>query len=510
MSRRGAGAEDSDRITHTQLMVTLAVMAGMAMAALDTTVVATAMPTIVGELHGVQRYGWVFSGYLLAATTTVPLYSKMADMFGRRPIFLFGIALFVLGSMLSGLSQSIEQLIMFRILQGLGAGAVQPIALTIVGDIFPPAQRARIQGFFGSVWGVSAVVGPALGGLITDTVGWRWVFYVKVPVGVIAAWLIVRYLHEDIVVDRRSLDWAGTVALSGGVAALLLSVSEVGPRLGWLSLPFLTLLAASAGGLWLFVWIERWAPEPVIDLNLLRGRLMVSSLVLQGLAGVLLFGLQTYVPPMVQGVHGGTATAAGAAVATMSLTWPISASLFGRWMVRVGSRPPIVLGAACLAAGNLMLLFIGPVASLLYTMLTSAVVGVGMGGVMTAVIVTVQGSVTWDRRGTATGLVQFSRTMGGAVGVSLLGALLAGVAGPSVSRILDPVERAGMALPEVARLSARLESGLTSIYLILAVTAVIALLFAWRRAPSVALDSAAAAGVPGAGEAEIDAGKVEE
>ena len=179
-------------MTREQLLVTIAVMAGLAVAALDSTVIATAMPTIIGQLGGVERYGWVFSGYLLAATTTVPTFAKLADMYGRKPIFLIGISLFVGGSVLCGLSQSILQLIVFRTLQGLGAGAVQPMALTIVGDVFEPIKRARVQGLFSSVWGVSAVVGPALGGLLTETVGWRWVFYVNVPVGVVATVLLIR------------------------------------------------------------------------------------------------------------------------------------------------------------------------------------------------------------------------------------------------------------------------------------------------------------------------------
>jgi len=496
---RGDGApEHVAPMTREQLLVTIAVMAGLAVAALDTTVVATAMPTIIGQLGGVQRYGWVFSGYLLAATTTVPMFSKLADMYGRKPVFLVGISLFVGGSVLCGLSQSIVQLIVFRTLQGLGAGAVQPMAVTIVGDVFEPVKRARVQGFFSSVWGVSALVGPALGGLLTTTVGWRWVFYVNVPVGAVATVLLIRYFHERI--ERRShrLDWAGTISLSAGIALLLIAVTEVGTTAGWSSLAFLGLLTLAVALLAAFVGIERRAAEPVIDLDLVRRPLLSAALVLQVLAGVLLFGVQSYVPPMVQGIQGGTAVAAGAAVATMSIGWPLAAIVTGRWLVRSTSRPPMILGAACLLAGSLLLIQIARIDSLPYTMLASAVVGSGLGFLNTAVIVTVQSSVPWERRGVVTGLVQFSRTIGGAVGVGLLGGILSAVVGPRASEILDPLRRADVPPREFEALAASLTAGLVGIYILLAAVALVAVVVAWRRAPAVAVTAPAAS--PTAGE----------
>jgi EmrB/QacA subfamily drug resistance transporter len=479
-------------MTREQLLVTIAVVAGLAVAALDTTVVATAMPTIIGQLGGVQRYGWVFSGYLLAATTTVPMFSKLADMYGRKPIFLIGISMFVGGSVLCGLSQSIVQLIIFRTLQGLGAGAVQPMALTIVGDLFEPVKRARIQGLFSSVWGVSALVGPALGGLLTATVGWRWVFYVNVPVGAVAMWLLIRHFHERI--ERRShrLDWAGTLSLSAGIALLLVAVTEVGTTAGWSSPAFLGLLTLAAALLVAFINIEQRATEPVIDLDLVRRPLLSATLTLQILAGVLLFGVQSYVPPMVQGVQGGTAVAAGAAVATMSIGWPLASIVTGRWLVRSTSRPPILLGTACLLAGSLLLTQIARIDWLPFAMLASAVVGSGLGFLNTAIIVTLQSSVHWQQRGVVTGLVQFSRTIGGAVGVGLLGGILSAVVGPRASEILDPVRRADVPQREFEALAASLTAGLVGIYILLAAVAVIAVIVAWRRAPAVAVTASPA------------------
>jgi EmrB/QacA subfamily drug resistance transporter len=479
-------------MTREQLLVTIAVMAGLAVAALDTTVVATAMPTIIGQLGGVQRYGWVFSGYLLAATTTVPMFSKLADMYGRKPIFLIGISMFVGGSVLCGLSQSIGQLIIFRTLQGLGAGAVQPMALTIVGDLFEPVKRARIQGLFSSVWGVSALVGPALGGVLTATVGWRWVFYVNVPVGAVAMWLLIRHFHERI--ERRShrLDWAGTLSLSAGIALLLIAVTEVGTTAGWSSPAVLGLLALAVALLVAFINIEQRAAEPVIDLDLVRRPLLSVTLALQILAGVLLFGVQSYVPPMVQGVQGGSAVAAGAAVATMSIGWPLASIVTGRWLVRSTSRPPILLGTACLLAGSLLLTQIARVDWLPYAMLASAVVGSGLGFLNTAIIVTLQSSVQWQQRGVVTGLVQFSRTIGGAVGVGLLGGILSAVVGPRASEILDPLRRADVPSREFEALAASLTTGLVGIYLVLVAVALVAVVVAWRRAPAIDVTASSA------------------
>ncbi len=480
-------------MTREQLLVTIAVMAGLAVAALDTTVVATAMPTIIGQLGGVQRYGWVFSGYLLTATTTVPLFAKLADMHGRKPVFLIGIGLFVGGSVLCGLSQSITQLIVFRALQGIGAGAVQPIALTIVGDLFEPVKRARIQGAFSSVWGVSAVVGPGLGGLLTQTLGWRWVFYVNVPVGAVAVWLIVRYFHERVERRRHRLDWAGTLTLSGGIALLLLAVTEAGTTTGWSSPLFLGLVTVSVALLVVFVRTEQRATEPVIDMSLIRRPLLAATLTVQVLAGVLLFGVQSYVPPMVQGIQGGTALAAGAAVATMSIGWPLASIVTGRWLIRSTSRPPILLGTGCLLTGSLLLTQIGRVDWLPYTMFSSAVVGSGLGFLNTAIMVTLQSSVEWAQRGVVTGLVQFSRTIGGAVGVGLLGGVLAAAVGPRTSAILDPLRRGDIPRAEFQALARSLHVGLVTIYFILAAVALIAVVVAWRRAPAVDVTTSAPA-----------------
>src|SRR5437762_225947 len=272
-------------ITREQLLVSAGVMAGIAVAALDSTVVGTAMPTIIGQLGGIEAYGWVFAAYLLTATTTVPVFATLADSHGRKPIFLVGLALFVGGSALCGLSQSMLQLIVFRAIQGLGAGAVQPIAFTILGDIFEPRQRARMQGLFSSVWGVSAIIGPALGGVITGTIGWRWVFYINVPVGAIAAIIITTVLHEHVSRRQHRLDWVGMISLTGGIALLLLFASE-GAELGWGSPFVIASVIGSIALLAVFLNNGRRPAEPLISPALVRRKILAAGLVIGTLAGV--------------------------------------------------------------------------------------------------------------------------------------------------------------------------------------------------------------------------------
>ncbi len=480
-------------LTREQLLITAGVMAGLAVAALDTTVVGTAMPTIIGQLGGLAEYGWVFSGYLLTATTTVPLYSRLADVYGRKPIFFVGLFLFVAGSMLSGLSGSMLELILFRTIQGLGAGAVQPIAFTIIGDIFDTARRARMQGLFSGVWGVAAIIGPALGGVITSTVGWRWVFYINVPVGVVAGVLIGVALHEHVTHRRHRLDWWGAITLSAGVVVALFAVSDGGELFGWVSPPMALLIAAALACLVGFVLIERRAPEPLIDFELVRRPIIGVGLGIGTLAGVVMFGLTTYVPPMVQGVHGGTPVDAGAAVAAMSIGWPIGSIVGGRTMLRIGTRPTVLAGGVMLVLGCAVITQLGTLTALWEAMLGSAITGLGMGLTTTPILVVIQGVVPWRQRGVATGLVQFSRTIGGAVGVGLMGAALTAGVGNSASAILDPIRSTQIPRAQLLSMRDALSGSLGLIYVSLLVCAVGALLLAIRAMPATEAPSSMAA-----------------
>jgi EmrB/QacA subfamily drug resistance transporter len=474
-------------LTRNQRFITVGLMAAIGVAALDLTVVGTAMPTIIGQLGGLQQYAWVFTAYLLTSTTSVPIYSRLADTYGRKPVILFGLTLFVVGSALCGLADSMTALIAFRALQGLGAGAVQPISFTIAGDIFEPRQRARMQGLFSGVWGVSAIIGPAIGGLITTTVGWRWVFELNIPVGIAAGAIIGVGLHEHI--ERRShrIDWLGAALLTASIVVLLITVSNGGEAFGWLSPGTIGLFVAAAV---LFAWFvahERRAPEPLIDLGLLQAPIVRAGLGIGTLAGVVLFGVTTYVPPMVQGVRGGTPLDAGIAVGAMSIGWPIGSVIAGRLLIRMGARPIVLVGTAMLVVGSLLIAQLGRFDSLAFAGAACAVTGLGMGLASTTLLVVIQGAVTWDRRATATGLVQFSRTIGGAVGVGIMGGILAAFVGTASSAILDPIARAaeGPAALEAARDA--LSSGLVVVYWLMFVASVGACALAVRAMPDVSL-----------------------
>ena len=474
-------------LTREQLVITAGVMAAIAVAALDSTVVGTAMPTIIGQLGGLAEYSWVFTAYLVTSTTTVPLYARLADIHGRKPVFLLGLALFVVGSVLCGTSHSMLELIVWRAVQGLGAGAVQPISFTIVGDIYSARQRARMQGVFSSVWGVAAIVGPALGGIITTTVGWPWVFEINLPVGILAAGIIWFAFHERFERHPQSVDWLGAGLLTGAVVLVLFAVSEGGQLFGWTS-PLVVAMLAGAVALFVgFVANARRAPAPLVDLELVRAPLVRAGLGISILAGIVMFGETTYVPPMVQGVHGGTPLEAGAAVAAMSIGWPIASVAAGRILLRTGARPIVLTGTTAILLGTLLLTQLDRFGSLWFAMVACFVTGAGMGLTSTTLLVVIQGAVVWSRRAVATGLVQFSRTIGGAVGVGIMGGVLTAFVGAASSAILDPAARGGISAGAADAARSSLASGLDVTYWIMAAAAIGAWLLAIRSMPDVSL-----------------------
>jgi EmrB/QacA subfamily drug resistance transporter len=405
-------------------MVTLALLLAMTVAALEQTVVSTAMPSIIAQLKGLDIYPWVFSAYLLAATVSTPLYGKLADVFGRKRVLLFGLGLFALGSMLSGMARSMPQLIGMRVVQGLGAGALGPIVLTMLGDLFTLRERAKVQGLFSAVWGGASLIGPALGGVLTDQLSWRWVFFVTVPFGVVSAWILAWYVHEK--VERKAnvpIDWPGAAFLAASTFLLLLAVL----RGGELTLSGTgVLLALAAALLALFVVQERRAIDPVLPLDLVLSPHIAAANVGSFLIGGLLFGIDTYVPLFVQGVRGGTATQAGRIITPLFLSWSISVAVAAKVVVRFGFRKTAVVGSMLIASGTLGLVMgaMHPSASGPWFLAGMVVLGMGMGPTSLSYILSVQHEVNWGRRGVATGAVTFLRTMGGALGVGILGATL--------------------------------------------------------------------------------------
>jgi MFS family permease len=406
-------------------IVTVALLLAMAVASLEQTVVSTAMPSIIAALKGLDIYPWVFSAYLLAATVTTPIYGKLADIFGRKRLLLFGLGLFALGSMLSGMARSMPELIAMRVVQGLGAGAVGPIVLTMLGDLFTIEERARVQGWFSAVWGVSSLAGPTLGGVLTDQLSWRWVFFVTVPFAALSGWILIRHVHETL--EHREvlpIDWVGAILLSLGSVVLLLAVLK-GGDVSWTLGATLLVLAALMIGSFL-VW-EQIATDPILPLDLIFSAHIGPAIAGSFLIGGLLFGLDTYIPLFIQGVRGGSATEAGSAIAPLFLSWAVSVAVAAQVVGRLGFRRTAVAGSILITTGTFAVALgtIWPAAARMLLAVGMVVIGLGMGPTSLSYILAVQHAVAWGRRGAATGAVIFFRTMGGSLWVGILGASLA-------------------------------------------------------------------------------------
>ncbi len=403
------------RQTNRPLTV-VALLLALFMAAMEMTVVSTAMPTVVAELGGALHYAWVFSAYMLTSTVTVPIYGKLADVYGRKPVMLVAMGLFLFGSMASGQARTMEQLIAFRAIQGIGAGGMQPIAITIVGDIFKIEERAKMQGLFGAVWAIAGLVGPLLGGLIVAALSWRWVFYVNVPFGVLSALLLGGALVESIEKKKPSFDIAGALVLSAAVVALLLGTDGHAP---YVLLPGSAVLTAA------FLFIEKRAKEPMLPLALFATRVMATSSAVLFTAGGAMIGLVTFVPLYAQGVLGSTPTEAGAAIAPMAIGWPIASAISGRLIPKLGFRGLVRAGMAGIAIASVLLaLAFGRGTTPGQLRLMSAAFGIGMGFANTALIIAVQTTVGFSQRGVATASTMFSRNIGGTVAVGVMGVVL--------------------------------------------------------------------------------------
>ena len=411
--------------------VLIGIMLSTALVAIDATVIATAVPSVVAELGGFAEFPWLFSIYLLAQAVTVPVYGKLADVFGRKPVMLFGIGLFLVGSILCGVAWSMGALIAFRAVQGLGAGAVQPMSMTIVGDLYSLEERAKVQGYIASVWGISSVVGPTLGGVFSEYVSWRWIFFVNIPLCLIAAATIGLRFHERVDRHRPRIDYAGAVLLTVALTLLILGLLEGGQAWAWGSPQSIAVLAGGAVLLAVFVVIERRAADPVVPLRLLRNRLLVATNLVAACVGAVLLGLTSYVPTFVQDVLGTGPLIAGFALAALTLGWPISASQSGRLYLRIGFRSTALLGAAVVVVGSALLLLLDGSSSVIQVGATSFVIGLGMGFCAAPTLIAAQSAVQWQQRGVVTGTNMFFRSAGSAVGVAVFGALVNATIGRS-------------------------------------------------------------------------------
>ncbi len=404
--------------------ILISLMLATSLVALDSTIVATAVPSIVADLGGFSQFPWLFSVYLLAQAVSVPVYGKLSDLFGRKPIMLFGIGLFLLGSILCGFAWSMPALIAFRAVQGLGAGAVQPMSVTIAGDIYTLAERAKAQGYLASVWAMSAVVGPTLGGVFAQYLTWRWIFFVNIPLCALAAWMLIRRFHETVRPRvRRRIDYLGSVTLTAGCTLIILGLLEGGQAWAWTSVTSVLILTSGAVLIAIFIAVQRRAPDPVLPLWIFSRRVLLASAVVALLVGAVLLGLTTYVPTFVQVVLGTGPLVAGFALATLTIGWPISAALSGRFYLRLGFRTTALIGTVLVVIGASLCTLLGQGSNVWEVAGCCFVVGLGMGLVASPTLIAAQSSVGWTERGVVTANNLFSRSIGSAVGVAVFGAI---------------------------------------------------------------------------------------
>lgn len=405
--------------------VTIGVMTGMFIAALEATVVGTAMPTVIASLGGLNHYSWVFSAYLVTSTVTVPVWGKLSDLYGRRLLYQIGIGVFLLGTLLSGLSASMTQLIIFRAIQGLGAGALVPLGMTIIGDIFTLEERAKMQAYFSGVWGLSSVIGPVIGGFITDQINWRWVFFINLPVGILAAIIIGLALKEPKLTEKPKIDYAGAGLLMIAISLLMLALVEGGASIRTLLTPENILLIGGAVGLLiLFFFVEKRASDPIIPFDLFKNRTVAVSVGAGFLAGVAMFGAISFIPLFAQGALGSTATEAGSLLTPLMLAWVSMSVIGGRLLLKIGYRSITLIGFVVLSVGFVFLAMFQRETPRVWLYVDLVLIGAGLGLTMLTLLIAVQQAVERSKLGIATSLNQFSRAIGGAFGVAIMGAFL--------------------------------------------------------------------------------------
>ncbi|MFI2566320.1 MFS transporter [Paenarthrobacter sp. NPDC018779] len=403
--------------------ILIALMLSTGLVAIDSTIVATAVPSIVGDIGGFSSFPWLFSAYLLAQAVSVPVYAKLSDVLGRKPIILSGIALFLLGSTLCGLAWSMPALIAFRVLQGLGAGAVQPVSITIAGDIYTLAERAKVQGYLASVWAISSVVGPTLGGVFASLGIWRWIFLINIPLCLLAGWMLARTFHEDVKRTTHRIDYLGAVLLTTALSLLILGALEGGQAWAWNSPVSIAVFAVGAVLLAAFLVVERKAAEPVLPPWVVSRRLLSTTAMIAFGIGAVMLGLTSYVPTFLEGALQTSPLLAGLALAALTLGWPISASQAGRFYLRIGFRRTALIGISITVVGTGILALTASAPSVLLVAASCFVVGLGLGLVATPTLIAAQSSVEWNERGVVTGTNLFARSIGSSIGVAVFGAV---------------------------------------------------------------------------------------
>jgi EmrB/QacA subfamily drug resistance transporter len=468
----------AQRRTHRPATV-VSLLLSMFMAAMEMNVVSTAMPTVVSELGGALHYAWVFSAYMLALTVMTPIFGKLADLYGRVPMMTIATAIFILGSIGCGRAESMFALVAFRAVQGIGAGGLQPVSITIIGDIFDLKERAKMQGVFGAVWGLAGLTGPMLGGFIVTHLSWRWVFYINVPFALIAGAILPLALVENIEKRTARLDLVGASVLTASIVALLLGIEGIAPAL---------LVPVSILGAALFVVVELRAASPMLPPRLFLRPLIATANALSALGGSVIFGVTTFLPLYAQGVLSASPTAAGATIAPMAIGWPVASAISGRLIPRFGFRTLARAGHLLVAAVGIALA-LRPHASTTELKIFSATIGIGMGFGSTPLLIAVQTSAAFSERGVATASMMFFRSIGGTIAVGVMGVVLARTllenpivqkaGGPElVAQLLSP-ERKNLPPDVLASIAGDLAQGIGRIDGILCGLAIACAALAW-------------------------------
>jgi EmrB/QacA subfamily drug resistance transporter len=461
----------------------LAACLAIFMVSVEATIVATAIPTIVADLGGLRLFSWVFGIYFLTQAVTIPIYGRLADIYGRKTLIIIAVSLFLIGSTLSGFAHNMVELILYRGLQGLGAGGVMPLASTMVGDIYTGKDRVRVQGYLSSVWGISAVTGPLLGAFILDHAGWPTIFWLNIPFGILCIGVIVFYFHERIEAHAHRIDYAGSFLLAGGVGTLMFVLVMLG------SLPGSATLALSIVAVILIAWLilHEWrTPEPMVPLRLYSHHVVGICNAGSFAIGAITMGLTAFLPTFVQGAMGLSAVLAGATLGVMSAFWTVGSLIVSRFLIHVQYRTIALMGGVLLVGGSVALIMLDPDRSIWWALIGGAVIGVGFGFINIVFVVMTQAAVGWKERGAATASTQFTRQLGASIGTAAFGAifnlgLYARIpnAGDVVTHMMNPLTRSRLSPLDVETYAGAIAASLHGIFIMLALLSVILLLLTW-------------------------------